>query len=245
VKSDASDGRARASHPDHWGLPLGKDLDRAHASSADPDESDHDKSAGRERDSRGASAFRGEALPASLHWAGESISRLSPGAAEQSGAQPAVRQDSVWLADAAGYHRPWELPAESSPTEARPDEAWDGAEPAYWESFPHPPARAGPDVPEEAWRAEVRTTCPARADADRKEFDQAWGPAEKAGPESEFRAGRLEAQSAALRYAQECVLAVPKQAAGVAGPIVEPEAEQPRREPHELPVAAFLLPLHA
>jgi hypothetical protein len=141
--SDASDGHAHAGHRGRRGLLLGnlRDLDRAHASSADRDESDHDKSAGREPDLRGASAFPDEALPASLHRAGVSVSRLSPGAAEQSGAQPAAQQDSVWLADAAGYHRPrensWENPAGWSPTEEQRAEAWDGGAPACWESFPH------------------------------------------------------------------------------------------------------------
>jgi hypothetical protein len=182
---------------------------------AGPDESDHDRSAGRERDSRGASAFRAGAIPEQQLPVAVLVSRLDQDAAEQSDARPAVPQDSVSQEAAEDYRRPWELRARWSPTEEPRAAAWGG--PACWESIPHRIASAPGDVPAKV-RRESRHVfqTPATAGGDRKESALVWGPAEKAGPESECHAAPREARSDVQWHFL-------KPAADAAGPLGEPE----------------------
>ena len=147
--------------------------------------------AGREPDSRDASAFLAEALPVRQHRAAASISQLDRRAEERSAARPAVRQDSVSRVDAADSLLPWERPARWSPPEGQRAAAWDAA-PAYWEANRLAWVRADvlTKVREEN-RLETTRVPPemlrAKAGADLKEFALAGGPAERGGPESECR----------------------------------------------------------
>jgi len=178
-------------------------LGRERASAADRDEPGHDKSAARAPGLRGASAFRGEAIPERPRRAAGLVSRLDRRAEEQWAAPRAVRQDSVSPEDAADCHRPWALRAKSLPPEVPPGEA-SAARPAYWEPFQPRRVAAGWQTPAvAASRAErvfhaqpvLPATKRAAAAAGRIESDRAWGPAESDGPELECHAVRRGAST--------------------------------------------------
>lgn len=234
AKSDASDGRARAVLQD-----LRRNLQalgRERASSADPGESDHDKSAGREPDSPGGSAFLAGGLPERRRPAGGLISRLDRRAAEQPGGRQAVRQDSVWQEAAVGCRHPWEIRARRSPTEERPDGAWD-AERACWAQSRNWPAPVLPGPPEAGARRIHAKKPPATAGADRKESDLAWGPAVRDGLESEYREAR--------RVFPQRAQPARKRAADARARIEEVEEEQAPPELRELRVVQSPLRVRA
>jgi len=77
------------------------------------------------------------------------------------------------------------------PPEVLLGEASDETAPACWEPLRDPLASVTAEAPREVWTP-PRATFPAKAGADRKESDQAWGPAEQDGPESEFHGVRPE-----------------------------------------------------
>jgi len=152
---------------------------------AGPDESDHDKSAGPEPDSRGASAFRDGALQ---EQADALISQPDPGAVEQWGARPAVLQDSVLREAEADCRRPWELPAQSSRSAERRDGARDEPASAYWEHRAQPRAARLREPLHEKFVLPEKGQ--AAAGVVRKVSGPAWGPAARDGPELECRAAR-------------------------------------------------------
>jgi hypothetical protein len=100
----------------------------------------------------------------------------------------------------------------------------DAEAPACWGRFPEWPASGvraakAPAAPRgELGLPEKRS---AAAGADRKESDLAWGPAERAGPESEYRVAQPAGQTV-----------VRQPGAAAAAPIEQVQMEQPPREPH-------------
>jgi hypothetical protein len=93
-------------------------------------------------------------------------------------------------------HHPWELPAQWWRPAEPPPGAWDGAAPACLEPDLNRLVPALADVLPKvrpgvgALLARLHETGrSAKAGADRKESDRVWGPAERAGLESEFRVG--------------------------------------------------------
>ena len=194
---------------------------------ADPDEPDHDRSAGRAPGWRNAWASRAGAIPERPHLAGGLISQLNPDAAAQSAERSAVRPNSVSREAAAGCLRPWELPALWSPTEEPLAGASDGPARACWvllQAFGlgSVPARAvEAALPGEQEyvlpvKYELQARRSATAGADRKESGRAAEQAEPDGPESEFRAA---GPSAVLKHSL-------KPAAGAAAPHAESEEHQ-------------------
>jgi hypothetical protein len=168
------------------------------------------------------SASQAEALRERAHQADELVSRLNPDAAEQSDAQPAVRQDSVSRGAAEGSLRPWVLPARWSRPEERRAGERDGAAPACWEPFRDrlgEGARAAKALAARRDEGGLPGKRWAEAGADRKESDRAWGPAEKAGREWEYPAAQPAGQK---------VVRQPEAAA--AGRIEERVEERPRQE---------------
>jgi hypothetical protein len=156
---------------------------------------------------------------------------------EQSDARRAVRQDSVSQEDAGGYRHPSVLPGQWSRPEERRAGVRDEAAPACWGQFPDRPgreARAARALAERRDELGLPGKRWAEAVAGRKESDLAWGPAERAGPELEYRAARPAGQKV-----------VRQPGAAAAGPIGERVEERLQREPRGREQAEPPLPLRA